>query len=157
MVAEDVRRLIDRDKERQSSSNLSVYLSVDQSTPENRNRRFEATLRILLQPLETEAAKDEATLESFREASKRCAEFVDDYKPEGKTLVLFSEASSGFFWGKGLQVPMREQTLWGPRPHLRPLLEALDEYERYAFADAQRPSQTVLGSHGRARRDSRNR
>ena len=142
MVSEDIRQLLDRDNEGQSGPSLSVYLSVGQSAAVSRNRKFESTLKTLLQPLEAEASADEATLESLQEASKRCGAFVDDYKPKAKTLVLLSEPGSGFFWGKGLQVPMREQATWGSKLHLRPLLEALDEHERYGL---------VLMHRGRAR------
>jgi peptide subunit release factor 1 (eRF1) len=55
---------------------------------------------------------------------------------------MFSDGSEQFFWFHDLRVHMHDQARWDERPYVRPLLEALDEHERYGV---------VLTEHGRSR------
>jgi hypothetical protein len=126
---------------------LSVYLDVDQSKPRNRNREFEATLRGLLRPVEEDLAGRGPELPLFRSDAARAASFVKDYRPDAKTLVLFSDQASDLFWAKGLHVPIRESAVWERGLFLRPLIEALDEYEGYAVALADRERARLFLSH----------
>jgi hypothetical protein len=72
---------------------------------------------------------------------------VKAYKPDAKTLVLFSDQASDLFWAKGLHVPIREIAVWGRGLFLRPLIAALDEYEGYVVALADRERARLFLSH----------
>jgi hypothetical protein len=128
---------------------LSLYLDVDQSKSLNRNREFEATLAGLLRSIEERISDQEAECELFRDEARRVSSFVNSYKSHGKTLVVFSDQGSNLFWARTLHVPVRESAVWEPGPFLRPLIEALDEYETYAVALADRErARLFLGRMG---------
>lgn len=109
---------------------LSVYLNVDQGQAANLNRGFEAALRNLLRNLQN-GVESKAERKRLQANSAEVLHFVFRYQPSGKSLVIFSEASSEFLWERSLQVPMKAQAFWDCHPILRPLLEARDEFERY--------------------------
>ncbi|HZP40424.1 MAG TPA: hypothetical protein VFD84_02815 [Candidatus Binatia bacterium] len=108
---------------------LSVYLSLDQSRPENLNREFEAVLTARLRAIEH--GLDERAREEFRADAERVRRLVAEIEPRAKTLVAFVDDSAGLFWHDDLAVPLATEVRWEPLPFLRPLLEALDEHERY--------------------------
>ena len=56
---------------------------------------------------------------------------VASYQPQGRALALFCDASDGFFWQRDLKVGVETEVRWDERPYLRPLIEAMDEHERY--------------------------
>jgi hypothetical protein len=109
---------------------LSVYLSIDQSKAVNLNRGFEAALKSLLQQIERRISSENLK-KSFFEDAKGVSDFVGDYQPEGKTLVLFHDASRGFLWHRNLEISLENAVHWQDRPYIRPLLEARDEFERF--------------------------
>jgi hypothetical protein len=147
MLSQDTFEVLMRSEESLRRPALSVYLDVDQSKPRNRNREFEATLPGLLRPLEKDLAGGGPELQLFRSDAARAASFVKAYKPDAKTLVLFSDQASDLFWAKGLHVPIREGAVWGRGLFLRPLLEALDEYEGYVVALADRERARLFLGH----------
>ena len=109
---------------------MSLYLNVDQSRAVNLNRRFEATLKSLLQQTE-KGLKSDTYRDSFSEDAKRVTTFLMDYQPEGKTLIIFCDASKDFFWHQNLEISLESAIHLQHKPHLRPLFEARDEFERY--------------------------
>jgi peptide subunit release factor 1 (eRF1) len=72
-------------------------------------------------------------------APERLAELQRDADPvlnylnandaHGTTLVAFSNASQDLFWTRELRVPLDAGMRWDEKPFVRPLVEALDEYE----------------------------
>jgi peptide chain release factor subunit 1 len=108
---------------------VSVYVNVDQARAVNLNRGFEAAFRSLVQSVER--SLDEAERPAFLAAARRAAGFLADYEPAGKSLVFFGDAVGPFSWHRSLGIPLESQVRWGPRPFVRPLLEARDEFQRY--------------------------
>lgn len=49
----------------------------------------------------------------------------------GRSLVAFSGSNGNSYWARELKVPLSSQARWGPTPYLRPLIEAVEEYERF--------------------------
>jgi hypothetical protein len=101
----------------------------------------------LLRPVEKDLAGRRPELPLFQSDAARAASFLKDYKPDAKTLVLFSDQASDLFWAKGLHVPIRESAVWERGLFLRPLIAALDEYERYVVALADRERARLFLGH----------
>lgn len=122
---------------------LSVYLTTDPSKSGNANvrRGFEAVLQNLRRAIETQLT-DEPRREHFAADAAAVSQFVAQHEPQERGLVLFSDASEHLFWSRGLRLCLREEARWDEVPYLRPLLEVLDEYERWGV---------VLTEHGRSR------
>jgi hypothetical protein len=136
-----------RHEERLTGPALSVYLDVDQSTPRNRNREFEATLQTLLRRIEGELEGHPEELARFREDAAGAESFVAAYRPQAKSLVIFCDRGSDLFWAKGVQVALPEAAEWRRGLLLRPLIEALDEHERYVVVLADRARARVYLAH----------
>jgi peptide chain release factor subunit 1 len=52
-------------------------------------------------------------------------------EPRAKGFLCFSDDSENFFWTREIKAPVRNQARWSDTPYIAPLLEILDEYERY--------------------------
>ncbi|MFQ5876938.1 MAG: hypothetical protein ACE5JH_04495 [Acidobacteriota bacterium] len=111
-----------------SSPILSLYLDVDQARPVNRNRGIETAARAMLSSLREQDVADPAQLD---EDIRRVEDFLGGYEPSGRSLVLFCDASADLLWQRTFPVPLPPDVRYRPDPHLRPLLETLDEHERY--------------------------
>src|SRR4029077_16982026 len=83
--------------ERTHPSVLSVYLNVDQSRQANLNRGFERQLKDTMASTRS-WIHDPSDLEKFTLAAHYIADFVSAYRPVARGLVLFFDASDGFFW-----------------------------------------------------------
>ncbi|SRR6266704_1034706 len=115
---------------RDDSPVLSLYLDVDLARAANRNRGILVAARALLAALRDEA--DSGPAGSHLEEDARSVEaFLAGYEPSGKSLALFCDASERFLWQRTLPIPLPPDARHRPGPYLRPLLETLDEDERY--------------------------
>ena len=108
---------------------LSVYLDIDQGKASNLNRRFEASLKSMLRSIE--ARLDEMQLKSFSADAERTRQYVSGLEPRAKGLIVFSDDSENFFWPREIQAPVPNHARWTDTVYILPLLEILDEYERY--------------------------
>ena len=61
----------------------------------------------------------------------RIQDFVESYRPQAKGLVIFCDSSEDFFSAHEIHVPVKTEARWSEKPYLRPLLEIIDEHERY--------------------------
>ncbi len=127
----DIQALLER-RPVPGSPVLSVYLDLDQRKPSNLNRRFETALRDMLRGVE--AGLKDTELKNFSADAARAREYVGSLKPAGKSLVLFCDGSENFLWARQICAPVRNQARWSERPYLLPLLNILDDYERYGVA-----------------------
>ena len=124
----DIEQIVER-KAVPGSPVLSVYLDIDQTKANNLQRRFEASLNNMLRSIE--ARLDEKQLQSFSADAARVRRFVSGLEPEGKGLILFCDDSENFFWAREIKPSVRNNARWSDTPYIRPMLEILDEYERY--------------------------
>jgi len=106
---------------------LTVYLEVDQTNPANRKRQFETRLRDLLRQLRAAHPDDD----ELPGACSEVEEIVKRLEPGGKTLVLARHRSLGVTFRKLLHLPLPSGAFWSSGAFLRPLLEVLDEHERF--------------------------
>jgi hypothetical protein len=109
---------------------LSVYLDTDQSREINIKRGFEVVLEDMLREIRQKLDKE--ARQEFDVDAERVRQLVEEYRDVQRGLVIFSDASEKFLWSKGLNVRVRNGARWNDTPYLRPLIEILDEYERYA-------------------------
>src|SRR5206468_4140564 len=68
---------------------------------------------------------------SFSAESERVRQYVSALEPRGKGSILFCDDSENFFWPREIKASVRNSARWNDTPYILPLLEILDEYERY--------------------------
>lgn len=122
---------------RPGSPVLSVYLDTDQSREINIERGFETVLKDMLREIKQRLDKDEKG--RFQADAERVQQFVkEEYRDVKRGLVIFCDDSEDFFQHIELNVTVRSVARWDETPYVRPLVELLDEYERYCVALADR-------------------
>ena len=113
---------------------LSVYLDTDQSREINIERGFEVVVKDMLREIRQKLDK-EARLE-FDADAKGVRQFLQEYRDVKRGLVILCDVSDKFFWRQQLSVRVRNSARWDDTPYVRPLIEMLDEHERYAVVKA---------------------
>ena len=111
---------------------LSLYLDRKSARGLWSSADCAALARQLVKDLEKEIPEMEHA--PFRAAAQSVLSRLEDQPWSGRSLALFSPSGGGSPWWRELRIPMRSQAHWGPTPFLRPLIEALEEYERYGVA-----------------------
>jgi peptide subunit release factor 1 (eRF1) len=109
---------------------LSAYLDLDAARRIKRSYliAFEDLIKGVRGEL-AEPARDDLARESAHVRA-----WLEDQEPRGKGLALFSCSPKHFWQAHFLAVPIREHLAFERRPDVAPLLELVDEYERYAVA-----------------------
>lgn len=126
-------------KERKATSDgatLSVYLDTDKSKEPNIERGFEVVLKNMLRELKQPLDKKQR--EQFDVPARRVVDYLEEYRDVQRALVLFCNGSDDLFWTRPLNVNVRNFASWGATPNVRPLLEIIDEHERYGVVLADR-------------------
>jgi peptide subunit release factor 1 (eRF1) len=108
---------------------LSVTLDIDQSKASNLDRRFEAALENMLRSIQERL--DETQSNHFSADAERVRQYVFGLGPQAKGLIVFCDESENFFWSREIKVPIKNNARWNERPYVLPLLQLLDEHERY--------------------------
>lgn len=108
---------------------LTLYLDVDQTNPANRRRQFATHLKDLLRQLRAANPDDEDLQSVIREVE----EIVKRVEPSGRTLVLARHRDLGVTFRKVLRISLPSGAFWTTGAFLRPLIEALDEHERFGI------------------------
>ncbi len=119
---------------------LTIYLDVDQTNAANRRRQFETHLKDMFRQLRNDFPDDEE-LPLAIEDVERILKLV---KPSEKTLVLARHRRLGVTFRALLRIALPSGVYWGNGAFLRPLLEALDEHERYAIVLVDRKRARLL-------------
>jgi peptide chain release factor subunit 1 len=109
---------------------LSVYLDLQPVRRIERSYRivFENLLKDAREPLEEPARGD-----LVREAA-RVREWLESQELRGKGLALFSCIPRGLWQPHVLSVRVPDHLAFEPKPDVAPLLDLVDEHERYAVA-----------------------
>ena len=89
---------------------LSVYLEVDQSKASNLSHQFEVSLKDMLRPIE--ATLDQKPLKSFSADAGRVEQFISDFEPRAKGLILFADDSENFLWVREGKAPIQNHARW---------------------------------------------
>ena len=108
---------------------LTVYLDTDKSNVVNVNRAFEVVFRNMLR--DVEQFEDKGKQQQLEQDAERVQSFLDDYRATKRGLVMFSDASEGFFDVRKFEIRVPNILTWRDTPYVRPLLELIDEHERY--------------------------
>ena len=114
------------------SQMLSIYLNLEPSPVGRLNRHYDGELLRRLQSIQ-EQLSDEAERQHFRASARRVKQFLAAHKPTGQGLILFCNDRDRLFWWRDIKVPVPSDVRWNAGPHIRPLLELGDEFERYGI------------------------
>jgi hypothetical protein len=111
---------------------LSLYVNIDQSNAANLNRGFETSVETLFRQVAESQNSHQENKQRFDGECRRVREFLGSYIPKGKALVIFSDSKQGFWWQRDLQVDVPSGVRWSAQPWVRPLLEVIEEHDRFA-------------------------
>jgi peptide chain release factor subunit 1 len=115
---------------RPESPVLSVYLNVDPSAPANRRGGYKLALDEMLKQIETQLG-EESKRRHFQEDAAWIRRQVELEMPRGRSLVMFCDASEDFHFRQDLAIRLANQVWYGDTPYTRPLVQAMNEFERY--------------------------
>src|ERR1700730_2945307 len=110
---------------------LSLYVNIDQSNAANLNRGFATSVEGLFRQISEDQRTNGGSKPRVEVECKSVRRFLDGYVPKGKALVLFSDSKQDFWWQHELQVELPTGARWSPQPWLRPLLEVIEENDRF--------------------------
>lgn len=111
---------------------LSVYLNIEPSQAQREG--FEAALLDLWKPLRA-AFTNTDLQDRLEEETGQVNEYVRSWdEPPGRSVVIFSSAPRSLLIPIRLDIPVTPGAWFALRPYLLPLIEALDEYERFCVA-----------------------
>jgi peptide chain release factor subunit 1 len=113
-----------------SSPVLSVYLDLDPSSPTNRRGGYRLALEEMLKQIETQISDDNKR-RHFLEDASWARKQMEMRTPRGRSLALFCDVSQEFFFQEDLAIRLANQVWYGETPYTRPLVQALNEYDRY--------------------------
>ena len=131
MITQEEMRQLQQYRSGADSLVLSLYLNIDQSYAANLNRGFETRVEGLFRQIAEDQNSNGGSKQRLEAECKRIRRFLDDYVPKGKALVLFSDSKQDFWWQRDLQVELPTGARWSQQPWLRPLLEVIEEHERF--------------------------
>ncbi len=140
MISQDEIRQLQQYTPGPDSYVLSVYVSVDQSDAANLNRGFETKVENVLRQMAEANGVEPGHRRAFDAECEQVLRFIRNYAPKGKGLAIFSDSKQEFFWNRELQVELPNEARWSQQPWVRPLLEVLEEHDRYVvvLTDKQR-------------------
>jgi hypothetical protein len=140
MISQDEIRRLQQYASGPDSYVLSLYVSIDQSDATNLNRGFETKIENVFRRMAESNGIEAGHRRAFDAECEKVLRFIRNYAPKGKVLALFSDSRNDFFWHRELQVKLPTEGRWSQRPWVRPLLEVLEEQDRYAvvLTDKQR-------------------
>ncbi|MDZ7290701.1 MAG: hypothetical protein ONB44_23425 [candidate division KSB1 bacterium] len=124
----DLENLLRREA-KPGSPVLSVYLHLDRSQGLSATHSMQTVLRQILKSIEQQLKENERS--EFKADADRVLQLMVDHKPRGQSVAIFCDVSENFCEIHNLRAPLRDQAWWEATPHLRPLLEVLEEYERF--------------------------
>jgi peptide subunit release factor 1 (eRF1) len=128
LTPEDIDRLLSFDGG--DAWVLSAYLDLDAA------RRIKRSYLIAFEDL-TRAKREqlaEPARDHFAREVTNARAWLEGQEPSGKGLALISCSPKSFWQAHVLAVRVREHLAFERRPDVAPLLELVDEYERYAVA-----------------------
>jgi peptide chain release factor subunit 1 len=129
---------------------LSLYVTVNQADAANLNRGFETRAENVLRRVSESHAASENHRQRFDAECDRVLNFLRSYVPKGKGLVIFSDSSHDLLWHRDLQVEVPNEGRWSEKPWLRPLLEVVEDSDRFGVVliDKQRARVLTVDASG---------
>lgn len=118
-----------RHEGKKDSPVLSIYLHWERSKGLNATHSMQTEMKQMLKSIEQSLKQSDRS--TYGADVEYALQRLADYKPHGQSVAIFCDASENFWQTHDLNVPLRNQAWWEETPHVRPLLEILDEYERF--------------------------
>jgi len=109
---------------------LSIYLQISAADSTTPLRSFDAAFKGTVESLE-HGFEEDVELREFKSCLSRVRKFLAKCEPRAKTLILFCR-TTGSLWVRQIDVALSNDLRWDDIAFVRPLAEALDEYERFA-------------------------
>ncbi len=111
----------------QETFTLTLYLDIDQNKPANRKRGFVVQAEALLKDLKTTHGPDRR----LADANRRALGLVKKLRPKGRSALVVVNSSLKLAEIYELGLPFAASAHWRTGAFLRPIVEAMDENERY--------------------------
>lgn len=111
------------------SPTLSVYLHLERSKGLSATHAMQTEMKQMLKSIG--ASLPERQRHAFQADAEFALHHMADYKPRGQSVAIFGDASEPFWQTFDLNASLHNQAWWERTPYVRPLLEILDEYERF--------------------------
>jgi peptide subunit release factor 1 (eRF1) len=108
-------------------STLTLYLDIDQNKQVNRKRGWLVQAEAQLKALKAGHRTDR----KLAEACRRALELVRRMKPSGLAALVVVHSPSRTAEAHQVKVPLAPSAHWRRGAFLRPVVEAMDEHERY--------------------------
>ena len=120
----------------QKTLTLTLYLDIDQNKTANRRRGFKVQAEALLKDLRSSHGRSVR----LDKAAEIAMGLVHKLRPAGKAALVVVHPETDLQEIFQLEVPFAASAHWRRGAFLRPIVEAMDEYERYAvvLTDAKR-------------------
>ena len=120
----------------QKTYTLTLYLDIDQNKQANRRRGYVVQGEALIKGLKAQQKRSDR-LDS---ACKQALSLVRNLKPKGKTALIVVHPESKLRELVQIELPFPVTIHWRRGAFLRPVVEAMDEHERYGvvLTDNQR-------------------
>jgi peptide subunit release factor 1 (eRF1) len=111
----------------QETFTLTLYLDIDQNKPANRKRGFVVQADALLKDLKATHGPDRR----LADANRRALDLVKKLRPRGLAALVVVHTPSKLAEIHELNLPFAASAHWRKGAFLRPIVEAMDEHERY--------------------------
>jgi hypothetical protein len=120
----------------QNSYTLTLYLDVDQNKQSNRNRGYVVQAEALLKELRARQARSRR----LQTAIDQAIELVRRMRPQGKAALVVVHPETELRELHQTSITLAASAHWRRGAFLRPIVEAMDEHERYGvvLTDAKR-------------------
>ncbi|MCU0304990.1 MAG: host attachment protein [Thermoanaerobaculales bacterium] len=111
----------------QETLTLTLYLDIDQNKPANRKHGYLVQAEALLKDLKATHGSDRR----LADASRRALDLVGKLRPNGRSALVVVNTALKLAELHELQLPIAVSAHWRTGAFLRPIVEAMDEHERY--------------------------
>jgi len=111
----------------QETFTLTLYLDIDQNKQANRKRGVVVQAEALLKDLKATHGPDRR----LAEANRRALELVKKIRPKGRSALVVVNMPTKLAEVHELGLPVAASAHWRKGAFLRPIVEAMDEHERY--------------------------
>jgi peptide subunit release factor 1 (eRF1) len=112
----------------QRTYTLTLYLDIDQNKQSNRRRGYVVQGEALIKGLKSQQARSDR----LDTACKQALSLVRNLNPKGKTALIVVHPESKLRELVQIELPFPVSIHWRRGAFLRPVVEAMDEHERYA-------------------------
>ncbi len=113
---------------RQQTNTLTLYVDLDQGSQANRRGGFRVQGEALLRRLRSETGPDP----QLETAAERAGELLNSLVPTGRSVVIVVHPESRLEEVHQVDIRFPPSATWRRGAFLRPIVEAMDDNERYA-------------------------